>query len=83
MRLEMLKKYPNSITFISKENICSLFVRTQKLNWEVIDEFKFNNNTYLSLEFDMKKFGFINRNNLEHTKQNIYRKTLKHKFLDN
>jgi hypothetical protein len=54
MRLEMLKKYPISITFINKENKRSLFAHTQKLNWEVIDEFQFNDNTYLTLGFDMK-----------------------------
>ena len=54
MRLEMLKKYPISITFINKENKRSLFAHTQKLNWDIIDEFEFNNNTYLTLGFDMK-----------------------------
>lgn len=55
MRIEMLKKYPISITFINKENKRSLFAHTQKLNWEIIDEFQFNQNTYLTLGFDMKK----------------------------
>lgn len=54
MRLEMLKKYPISITFINKENKRSLFAHTQKLNWEIIDEFDFNDNTYLTLGFNMK-----------------------------
>ncbi len=54
MRLEMLKKYPISITFINKENKRSLFAHTQKLNWDIIDEFEFNDNTYLTLGFDMK-----------------------------
>lgn len=54
MRLEMIKKYPISITFINKENKRSLFAHTQKLNWDIIDEFKFNNNTYLTLGFNMK-----------------------------
>ena len=54
MRLEMLKKYPISITFINKENKRSLFAHTQKLNWDIINEFEFNNNTYLTLGFDMK-----------------------------
>ncbi|MFK7770481.1 MAG: GNAT family acetyltransferase [Saprospiraceae bacterium] len=54
MRLEMVKKYPISITFINKENKRSLFAHTQKLNWDIIDEFEFNNNTYLTLGFDMK-----------------------------
>ncbi len=55
MRLDMLKKYPISITFINKENKRSLFAHTQKLYWEVIDEFQFNNKTYLTLGFDMRK----------------------------
>lgn len=54
MRLEMLKKYPISITFINKENKRSIFAHTQKLNWDIIDEFEFNNNTYLTLGFNMK-----------------------------
>ncbi|MFK8008960.1 MAG: GNAT family acetyltransferase [Saprospiraceae bacterium] len=54
MRLEMIKKYPISITFINKENKRSLFAHTQKLNWDIIDEFEFNNKTYLTLGFNMK-----------------------------
>lgn len=54
MRLEMLKKYPISITFINKENKRSIFAHTQKLHWNIIDEFEFNDNTYVTLGFDMK-----------------------------
>ncbi|MGB3344030.1 MAG: GNAT family acetyltransferase [Aequorivita sp.] len=54
MRLEFIKKYPISITFINKVNTISLKAHTKKLGWEIIDEFQFNNNTYIGLAFDMK-----------------------------
>ena len=54
MRLEFLKKYPLSITFINKINVISEIAHTSKLGWEIIDEFEFNNNTYIGLAFDMK-----------------------------
>ncbi|MEO5788815.1 GNAT family acetyltransferase [Gelidibacter sp.] len=54
MRLEFLKKYPISITFINKINVISEKAHTKKLGWEIIDEFQFNNNTYIGLAFDMK-----------------------------
>ena len=53
MRIEFLKKYPLSITFINKVNAISTRAHTKKLGWEIIDEFQFNNNTYLGLAFDM------------------------------
>ncbi|HNP17823.1 MAG TPA: GNAT family acetyltransferase [Fulvivirga sp.] len=55
MRLEFLKRYPISITFINKVNEISKKAHTEKLGWEIIDEFNFNNNTYIGLGFDMKK----------------------------
>lgn len=55
MRLEFLKKYPISITFINKINAISEKVHTKKLGWEKLGEFEFNNNTYIELAFDMKK----------------------------
>lgn len=54
MRLEFLKKYPISITFINKINVISEKAHTKKLGWEIIDEFEFNNNTYIGLAFNMK-----------------------------
>lgn len=54
MRVEFLKKYPISVTFINKINPISENAHTQKLGWEIIDEFEFNNNTYIGLAFDMK-----------------------------
>lgn len=54
MRLEFLKKYPISVTFINKINIISEIAHTKKLGWEIIDEFQFNNNNYIGLAFDMK-----------------------------
>lgn len=54
MRLELLKKYPISITFINKINTVSEMAHTKKLGWEIIDEFEFNNNSYIALGLDMK-----------------------------
>lgn len=55
MRLEFRKQYPISITFINKINEISEKAHTKKLGWEIIDEFQFNNNTYIGLAFDMEK----------------------------
>lgn len=55
MRLEFRKKYPLSITFINKVNVISEKAHTKKLGWEIIDEFQFNNNTYIGLAYDMEK----------------------------
>ena len=55
MRVEFVKRYPISITFINKVNIVSEKAHTQKLGWQKIDEFQFNNNTYLGLALDMNK----------------------------
>lgn len=54
MRLEFFKKYPISITFINKVNLISERAHTKKLSWEIIDEFEFNTNQYITLAFDMK-----------------------------
>ena len=54
MRLEFVKKYPISITFINKINLISEKAHTKKLGWEIIDEFEFNHNHYIGLAFDMK-----------------------------
>jgi len=53
MRIEFVKKYPISITFINKENIISKKAHTKKLGWEIIDEFEFNKNSYIGLAFNM------------------------------
>ena len=53
MRIEFVKKYPISITFINKVNVISEKAHTKKLGWKIIDEFEFNNKTYLGLAFDM------------------------------
>lgn len=55
MRIEFLKRYPISITFINKVNAISVVAHTKKLGWEIIGEFEFNNNTYIELAFDMEK----------------------------
>ncbi len=55
MRVEFIKKYLISITFINKVNVISEVAHTKKLGWEIIDEFEFNGNTYIGLAFDMQK----------------------------
>lgn len=55
MRIQFSKRYPISITFINKVNVISEKAHTKKLGWRIIDEFNFNNNTYIGLAFDMKK----------------------------
>lgn len=55
MRIEFLKKYPISVTFINKVNVISEKAHIKKLGWEKVDEFEFNNNTYIGLALDMKK----------------------------
>lgn len=54
MRLELLKKFPISITFINKINPISEKAH-KKLGWEIVDEFDFNNNSYIGLALDMNK----------------------------
>ena len=54
MRIEFLKKYPISVTFINKINVISEMAHTKKLGWEIIDEFEFNGNQYIGLAFNMK-----------------------------
>lgn len=54
MRLELLKRYPISITFINKINTVSEKAHTKKLGWKIIDEFEFNDNFYIGLALDMK-----------------------------
>jgi hypothetical protein len=53
MRKNVVEKYPLSLTFINKINIPSFKAHTEKLNWNVIDEFQFNNNEYFVLAYDM------------------------------
>ena len=55
MRIEFVKKYPISVTFINKVNEVSTKAHTQKLGWEVIDEFGFNGKEYIGLAFDMRR----------------------------
>jgi hypothetical protein len=54
MRQNMQHRYPISVTFINKINIPSFKAHTQKLNWQVLREFSFNNNTYYVLAYNMK-----------------------------
>ena len=53
MRVNTVKKYPLSVTFINKINIPSTKAHVEKLNWTIIDEFSFNNNNYIVLAYDM------------------------------
>jgi hypothetical protein len=55
MRIQMLQKYPLSLTFINKINIPSTKAHIEKLNWTIISEFKFNNNEYYILAYDMNQ----------------------------
>ncbi|WP_309608005.1 GNAT family acetyltransferase [Flavobacterium sp.] len=54
MRIHTVKKYPIAVTFINKINIPSTKAHVEKLKWEIIDEFSFNNNDYIVLAYDMK-----------------------------
>lgn len=54
MRIEFLKRYSLSVTFINAVNVVSEKAHIQKLGWEIIDTFEFNQNTYIVLAFDMK-----------------------------
>lgn len=53
MRLGLRERFPISVTFINKINERSAAAHTKKLDWEIINEFSFNNNNYLMLGFDM------------------------------
>ena len=54
LRIEFLKHYPISITFINKINAISEKAHTKNLGWEIIDTFEFNSNRYIGLAFEMK-----------------------------
>jgi hypothetical protein len=55
MRVHLLKKFPVSITFINKTNLPSQKAHIEKLKWEVVGDFEFNNNNYFILGYDMKQ----------------------------
>ena len=55
MRTHVLQKYPLALTFINKINIPSTKAHTEKLKWTIIGDFKFNNNEYLILAYDMNQ----------------------------
>lgn len=54
MRLEWIKKFPLSLTFINAVNEVSEKAHL-KLGWEVIDRFSFNDKNYLTLAYEMNK----------------------------
>ncbi len=53
MRVNLRDKYPISLTFINKINERSIKAHVDKLKWTVIDNFEFDNNSFLMLAFDM------------------------------
>lgn len=55
MRLDFVKKYAVSITFINKMNKRSINAHIDKLSWKIIDEFEFNQKKYFMLAYDMQK----------------------------
>lgn len=55
MRIHMVNQYPLSLTFINKTNIPSYKAHTEKLQWQVIDEFQYNTNEYYVMAYDMKE----------------------------
>lgn len=52
LRLEFIKKFPISITFINSINVISEKAHT-RLGWEIIDRFEFQSNKYIGLALDM------------------------------
>ena len=54
MRIEFLKRFPISITFINQINDVSSRAH-QKIGWEIVDRFDFNDNKYIALGLDMHK----------------------------
>lgn len=54
MRVAFKEKYPISLTFINLVNERSMRAHTQKLNWEVVGHFDFNDKKYAILAFDME-----------------------------
>ena len=55
MRKEMVKRFPLGLTFINQANLPSLRAHTAKLQWTVIGAFKYNNNQYRILAYDMSE----------------------------
>jgi hypothetical protein len=55
MRKELVRKYPIAVTFINKLNTRSFNAHVNKLNWTVIDEFRYNDKDYWGLAYDMKQ----------------------------
>ena len=53
MRINMMKRFPISITFINKTNMPSQKAHIEKLKWVVVGDFQFNNNNYFILAYDM------------------------------
>ena len=54
MRVEFVKRFPISVTFINQVNEISTHAH-KKIGWEIIDRFEFNGNKYLGLAIAMNK----------------------------
>lgn len=54
MRIEFLKRFPISLTFINQINDVSTRAH-KKIGWEIVDRFDFNDNKYIALGLDMHK----------------------------
>ena len=54
MRIEFLKRFPISLTFINQINEVSTRAH-KKIGWEIVDRFDFNDNKYIALGLDMHK----------------------------
>ena len=55
MRQHMAKRYPFTATFINKINERSLIAHVDKLGWEVIGDFHYNDKNYWILAYDMAR----------------------------
>ena len=55
MRIHMKNKFPLALTFINKTNLPSRKAHTEKLKWNIIADFQFNNNEYYILAYNMNQ----------------------------
>lgn len=55
MRIHLMKRFRVNITFINKTNIPSQKAHIEKLKWNVVGDFQFNNNNYFILAYDMNQ----------------------------
>ena len=55
MRIHMKNKFPLALKFINKTNLPSRKAHTEKLKWNIIADFQFNNNEYYILAYNMNQ----------------------------